>query len=228
MTSWRSADGKTMRTNYGLTPEERLSRRIREPSGCLVVQTKYLGYPKMWVEGREVSVHRYVLGLKIGRPLRSDEHACHTCDNKRCSEPEHLYVGNPKTNSTDVKNRNRNPQFLSREHVEEMKFLLENYVPYDTIAEMYHVEKCTVMQLAAGRVWENVPFSDGYSRDNKSVIKRNVGGTHFLAKWTEKEVREARELFDSGVPGSEIARMFNKNRDTTYSVVRRRTWRHLP
>jgi len=52
-------------------------------------------------------VHRAVLSELLGRRLLSEEMACHHCDNRRCTEPTHLYLGNAKTNAEDRERRGR-------------------------------------------------------------------------------------------------------------------------
>lgn len=67
--------------------------------------------------GREV--YRLIAEMHLGRPLRfaDKELACHWCDEKRCVNPDHIYVGDYFTNAQDsVRNgrhRGPDPAFMS-------------------------------------------------------------------------------------------------------------------
>lgn len=61
------------------------------------------GYPR---RGRTL-VHREVLAKKLGRPLAPRMDACHTCDVRACTNPDHLYEGSRRQNMADCRARGR-------------------------------------------------------------------------------------------------------------------------
>ena len=60
------------------------------------------GYPKGRRQGRDVRLHREVLGLTDPKVQ-----ALHHCDNPWCVEPSHLYAGSPAQNMADKVARGR-------------------------------------------------------------------------------------------------------------------------
>ena len=59
------------------------------------------GYAKATIDGKQVLVHRYVLALKLNRPIKQGMFACHKCQNRNCIAPGHLYEGTQSQNELD-------------------------------------------------------------------------------------------------------------------------------
>lgn len=54
------------------------------------------------------SSHRFACELGIGRKLRPGECALHSCDNRICVNPNHLFPGTKKNNTDDMFRKGRN------------------------------------------------------------------------------------------------------------------------
>lgn len=59
------------------------------------------GYGQFYFNGSSIYAHRYSAMLVHG-PLDKDIYVCHTCDNKKCVRPEHLFLGLAKHNTQDM------------------------------------------------------------------------------------------------------------------------------
>lgn len=63
-------------------------------------------YGRFSVNGKSYKANRYALYLRTGE-MPEDRWACHTCDNPKCVNPDHLYWGTAKQNTDDRYARGR-------------------------------------------------------------------------------------------------------------------------
>lgn len=84
---------------------------VRGPEECWewLGATRTNGYGVMSVPRHnrvQLYAHRVSAAIHFGMFGRSDL-VCHHCDNPRCVNPAHLYLGNERTNSEDMMRRGR-------------------------------------------------------------------------------------------------------------------------
>ena len=76
---------------------------------CIESQrTPSQAYPTRYFMGRVRQETHVVWYLTHG--YFPTDYLCHTCDNKRCVDPEHLFEGSNSDNQRDAVDKGRNPQ----------------------------------------------------------------------------------------------------------------------
>ena len=66
------------------------------------------GYGAIRERGVTIRCNRLAYELAHGVVLTTEQHVLHSCDNPRCCNPKHLFLGTPKTNSDDKIAKGRN------------------------------------------------------------------------------------------------------------------------
>lgn len=77
-------------------------------NGCWIWQgTKfYTGYGKISYEGKYITLHRISFWTFKGE-IPEGKFVCHTCDNRSCCNPDHLFLGSNKDNMDDAYKKGR-------------------------------------------------------------------------------------------------------------------------
>lgn len=70
-------------------------------------RTKSQDYPQIWFRDRMVPETRFVWQWLHGEPVPEGMFVCHRCDNKRCINGNHLFLGTPKENTQDMLSKGR-------------------------------------------------------------------------------------------------------------------------
>lgn len=65
-------------------------------------------YGNFWLYGRGIGAHRFSWIIHHNQEIPSDKIICHHCDNPRCVNPNHIYLGDFFDNNRDTIRRKRN------------------------------------------------------------------------------------------------------------------------
>jgi len=98
-----------MKGNRWMSAEERFSCQSKWVGECLEWQGALLhnGYGEIRVDGIKTKSHRYAYQRAFGL-IPEGRLVLHKCDNPRCVNIDHLYLGDQKDNARDRDSRGRN------------------------------------------------------------------------------------------------------------------------
>lgn len=124
-------------------------------SGCREWQSTLHrdGYGKFWFEGKQVPAHRMAYQLFRGE-IPEGMLVCHTCDNKKCVNPEHLFLGTHSDNVRDMVKKFRHwgrRKLTEVEVVEIRRLIQEGGLSQAEIGNMFGVSQITISRLKLGQ-----------------------------------------------------------------------------
>ena len=130
-------------------------------------QTNNQGYGKFRSGKRMVSAHRFSFELNFGE-IPEGLMVCHSCDNRRCVNPNHLFLGSHAENMADRDTKQRNkPSFglkngkakLTDEDVAEIRKLYAAGITPTILAKRFGIHRVYIHRLVALKYRANVPQS---------------------------------------------------------------------
>lgn len=142
--------------------------RAGEPSECWGWRPED-GYARVTIDGVGYQAHRLAWILTYG-DIPPGAFVCHHCDNPRCYNPDHLFVGTPADNSADMVAKGRafrarglrNPNsILTADQVIEIRRAWhEEGLTARAVGARFGIDTMTAWKAAVGGTYPDVPMPE--------------------------------------------------------------------
>lgn len=153
--------------NHRGSPEERYLKYVIKKDGCWGWRgSKSGGYGFIKIDGRYTSAHRFSWELCYGKIPEGDGYhgtcVLHKCDNRECSNPDHLFLGSHMDNMQDMMDKGRRREKekwgvkLTSEDVKEIKKNLSQKTNQAALARKYGVDKSVITRIKQNKIWVHI------------------------------------------------------------------------
>lgn len=109
-----------------------------------------------------LKTHRLSWELHFGKILNG-LHVCHSCDNRKCVNPEHLWLGTNAENTADKVNKNRQLKGseifaakLTEKDIPLIRNLLKEGRTHKYIAKLFNVDPSLISYINTNKIWSHV------------------------------------------------------------------------
>lgn len=146
------------------SPRKRFERNFVKSQKCWnwTGRISEFGYGQFFMEGKLEQAHRASYKIHKGS-IPKGLCVCHTCDNRKCVNPKHLWIGTMNDNVQDMikkgrmyeRNGEKNPASkLSQIDVNTIRQLYKTGIySHRSLANKFRVNKSTVGRIIRKQIW---------------------------------------------------------------------------
>lgn len=147
----------------------------KQENGCWIWKSSKgnSGYGKFHIRGKPMLTHRYSYELYKGS-IPKGMCICHSCDNKLCVNPDHLWIGTQKDNAQDAKKKgllpnlkglkkpqsfigqNHHSSKLKNEDVFRIRQLYREGTSGYRLHKIYNVTKKCISDILNNKTWKHL------------------------------------------------------------------------
>ena len=151
----------------------RLKKKLEEKSctniatGCIEwtgLNIKHFGYGAVGFKGKQMRAHRASWLVYKGE-IPKGKLVCHKCDNPKCINVEHLFLGTYKENMEDmlakkrgvfVNGENSGPSKLNEKQILDIRLKKSQGLSGKTLANIYGVSESNISAIVCRKTWKHI------------------------------------------------------------------------
>lgn len=139
-------------------------RRVTKTDNCWSwigdIDKRY-GYGRVNIKDKKYIASRVAWTIQHGSSPPRNKLVCHTCDNRRCVNPKHLFLGTHKQNSMDAANKRRmchgamhHLTTITALAVKQVRLAVSAGAKHRDVAERFNLTRSAVGAIVTGKNWK--------------------------------------------------------------------------
>ena len=160
----RQGQNINIKSSHEMTDSERFWFRVKKGDGCWdwVGSQNGHGYGTFMLNKKPEKAHRMAYFYTVG-DIPDGLCVCHTCDNRLCVNPDHLFAATQGQNLADMKAKNRHPHGsnhwnskLTEGDVKVIRDLVSEGMKNSVVARFFEISHTNVGHVVTRNTWPHV------------------------------------------------------------------------